>query len=125
VLAQLTSTLRQVAKSWGGGSDGSVGGLWSAIAAAGTHRSFFATPTSDSSASPGDYARRKLGHVLRVLDRSRQLIIDLAEKKVIPDLVLHVIEGQLDAADKAALAKLCVALDMLAGRKGRQGRAAG
>jgi hypothetical protein len=116
-LGALTAMLRTAARSWGGGSDGGVTGLWNAVVAAGSRRNYFAPPTADDAVGPGDRARRRLGHILRLLDGSRALITALAEQREVPPIVLHVIEGQVDAVDKIMLAKLCDALDRIAGRR--------
>jgi hypothetical protein len=92
----------------------SVGGLWGAIAAAGTRRGRFAASTTDDASGPSDAARKRLQHVTRVLDGRRQLVIDLNEGRT-PPMILRILAGELTAADEIALVKLRDGLDRLAG----------
>jgi len=114
-LGVVTVLLQQAARGWGG-RDGSVSGLWEAITGALVRTGFASTPIGDGGFSLADGARRRLARLVRTLDGSRDLVIDLAEGRV-PPLVLHVLERRLDHADEDTLDRLRTGLDSIAGRR--------
>ena len=114
-LGVVTALLQQAARGWGG-RDGSVSGLWEAITGALIRTAFAPTPVGDGGFSLADSARRRLARLIRALDGSRDLVIELAEGRV-PPLVLHVLERRLDHADEDTLDRLRTGLDSIAGRR--------
>jgi hypothetical protein len=117
-LGVVTGLLQRIARAWGG-RDGSVNGLWSAISAAASSVGFAPIPAGDGRFSLADQGRRQLERMCRCLDGSRELVIELAEGKV-PEIVLHVIERTMTAADAESLERLRRSLDDIGGeRRGR------
>jgi hypothetical protein len=57
-----------------------------------------------------------MGHILRTLDGSRDLVVALAEGRI-PDVVLHVVDDALSTADNRQLERLRASLDQLAGKR--------
>jgi hypothetical protein len=114
-LGVVTALLQQAARGWGG-RDGSVSGLWEAITGALVRAEFAPTPVGDGGFGLADGARRWLAQLVRALDGSRDLVIDLAEGRV-PPLVLHVLERPLDHEDEYALDRLRTGLDHIAARQ--------
>jgi hypothetical protein len=115
-LGVVTVLLQQAARGWGG-RDGSVSGLWEAITGALIRTAFAPAPVGDGGfSSLADSARRRLARLIRALDGSRDLVIELAEGRV-PPLVLHVLERGLDHADEGTLDRLRTGLDSIAGRR--------
>jgi hypothetical protein len=113
-LGAVTALLQQAARGWGG-RDGSVTGLWEAITGALVRTGFAPTPAGDGGFSFADGARR-LARLVRTLDGSRDLVIDLAEGRV-PPLVLHVLERRIDHEDEDTLDRLRTGLDHIAARR--------
>jgi hypothetical protein len=112
-LGMVTELLQRLARAWGG-RDRSVNGLWSAILAAASSPGFVSAPVGDGKSSLADQARRRLQRICRRLDGSRDLVISLAEGKV-PEIVVHVIERSLTAADTESLERLRRSLDDIGG----------
>lgn len=92
-------------------SDG-VAGLWQALTGAAI-RSPGSMPVAVGPVA--DHARYVLGRMLRRLDGSRDLILQLAEGRI-PPLVIRAIENRLTRADAIALDRLRHGLDRVAGR---------
>jgi hypothetical protein len=123
-LTLIASWLRTQAMSWGLGT-GSVSGLWRSILAALSSGSFAPNPTADSGAGPGDTARRRLAQLRDRLNGSFELVVQLAEGATVPEIVQRIIARKMTTADAITLEQLRIAIDALAGRKVRPGRAAG
>ena len=84
-----------------------------------THRRPIAAPIRVSAVNgrkgDADHVRYVLGRMLRHLDGSRDLVIELAEGRC-PPLVVRLMEGKLTGADERALERLRAGLDALDGR---------
>jgi hypothetical protein len=100
-LGLISTWLRRAARVWGG-KDGSCEGLWHAITGALISTGFAPVPVDSGNFGLGDQARRALQRACRTLDGSRALIIGLAEEQI-PDLVLHVIEGNITPGPRRSL----------------------
>src|SRR4029077_369427 len=110
--------LQRTAHAWGG-RDGSVSGLWASIVGGLVRTGFAPTPTGAAGSGLADAARRRLERVCRSLDGSRALVVDLAEGRV-PEIVVHVLERRLTAADAMVLERLRQSLDDIGeDRRGR------
>jgi hypothetical protein len=112
-LSELTLALQRLARSCGG--TGGVEGLWQGIIAAMTRKSYAPVPEADGGFSLADAARRQLARALSRLDGSRALVLALVGGQV-PPLVIRALERRLSPEDEAALSKLHVGLDRIAGR---------
>jgi hypothetical protein len=110
-LGAITELLQRIARAWGQ-KDGSVTGLWLALLSASTSARVPVIPVPHGA----DAARYKLGRVLRRLDGSRDLVIQLAEGQS-PPVITRVIEGRLSGADERILERLRQGLDALSGRR--------
>lgn len=110
-LASVADWLLRLAHNLGPKSDG-VAGLWAALTGAAV-RSPGSVPVSVGPAS--DHAWYVLGRLLRRLDGSRDLVLQLAENRM-PPLVIRVLESRLTRADKIVLERLRRGLDRVAGR---------
>jgi hypothetical protein len=73
-------------------------------------------PVGDGGYSLADQARRRSQKMCRRLDGSSDLVISLAEGKV-PEIVLHVLERSLTAADAESLERLRQGLDDIGGER--------
>ena len=113
MLAQVTLWLQCLARSLGPHSFG-VDGLWTAIAGAGIGTTSVTTPVAVGEGAA--HARYVLDKMLRRLDGSRDLVVELAEGRV-PDIVVRVIEHRLTPADNVVLDQLRAGLDRLSGRR--------
>jgi hypothetical protein len=118
VLATITLWLQRLERAWGG--LGGCHGLWLSIVGALTPTGSV-RPVDSTTSGLADGARRQLERALRRLDGSRSLVIALAEGQI-PDLVLHVLDGELTGADHVELERLRQGLNHLAGRRTRQAR---
>jgi hypothetical protein len=114
LLDEVTGALRLLAASLGPRQN-AIAGLWAAITGASTVAPY-AMPTSVKPLA--DAARRRLARKLERLDGSKDLIVAIASDQPVP-LILHAIEGRLDAQDHHDLEKLKGWLDALARRKHR------
>jgi hypothetical protein len=107
---QVAEWLRRLAHNLGPRSD-SVGGLWAAL----TGAAISAQGSVPVAVGPAaNHARYVLGRMLRRLDGSRDLVLQLAED-MIPPLVVHALEDRLTAADHGDLALSRRSLDRVAG----------
>jgi hypothetical protein len=111
MLAEITLWLETMARAWVG--LGGVTGLWYAITGAAVPTGFVRREDAGL-AGLADQARQRLKRIC--LDGSKELVISLAEGKV-PDLVLHVIERALTAADAVALERQRHNLDDIGGER--------
>jgi hypothetical protein len=118
-LTTVTLWLERLMRGWAG--LGGVTGLWYSILGAATPAPGYIRPTNDVTSGLADGARRQLERALRQLDGSRSLVVALAEGRV-PPLIHRAIEGKLTPRDEAALDRLRLGLDHLAGRRARQAR---
>lgn len=111
-LGEITALLAQVARSWGV-RGASVAGIWNAILAAGSR-----LPAHTVSATPAgaDGARWRLVSLIRQLNGSRELVMELAEGRL-PPIVDRAVHHRLTAGDLLALAALRADLDQLSGRR--------
>jgi hypothetical protein len=101
-LSTVTLWLQRLARGWGG--LGGVTGLWFSILGAAVPTGF-ARPHNAIASGLADSARQQLDQALRRLDGSRDLVVDIAEGRV-PEIVVHVLERRLTAADVMALERL-------------------
>jgi hypothetical protein len=118
VLTTITLWIERLMRGWAG--LGGVTGLWYSITGAAVPTAFF-RPTNDPASGLADGARRQLERALRRLDGSRDLVVALADNRV-PPLVLRVLDGKLNRADKVELERVRLGLDHIAGRRSRQAR---
>jgi hypothetical protein len=110
-LAEITHGLETLARAWGG--LGGVTGLWYSITGAAVPTGF-ARREDARLAGFADGARRRLQRICRQLDGSRELVLGLAEGKVL-ELVVHVLDRSLTTEDAAALERLRASLDDIGG----------
>lgn len=111
-LALVADWLRRLAWNLGPKPD-AVAGLWAALTGAASS-SHGIVPAGVGPAA--DQSRYVLRRLLRRLNGSRELVLDLAENRPIR-LVMRVLEDQLTQADEIALAQLRHDLDRVAGRR--------
>jgi len=96
--------LQRVSRAMGRGI--SVNGLWLAIVAAGSRSASYALPLA------GDLgARRQLFRICQELDGCKSLVVEFAEERTLPPLVIRAIENRLDPHDLYVLEKLRRGLD--------------
>jgi len=111
-LGVITAWLQQAARAWGS-KDGSVAGLWAAIAG-GLIATYGGRPTATPTGS--DQARYRLARALGKLDGCRTLVVEIAEGRA-PPLVIRAAERTLTMADVDMLARLRDGLDRVALRR--------
>jgi hypothetical protein len=110
-LGYVTRLLQHVSRAMGRGM--SVNGLWLAIVAAGSRNAAYTQPLT------GDRgARRQLSRICRELDGCRSLVIEFAEERTIPPLVILAIEDRRGPQDLVMLEKLRRGLDGISPRPG-------
>jgi len=114
-LGQIVDWLRRLARNFGPKPD-AVAGLWAALTGAASSAHGI-VPASVGPAA--DQSRCVLGRLLRRLNGSRELVLDLAENRPIR-LVMRVLEDRLTRADEIALDQLRHDLDRVAGRRRRR-----
>ena len=105
-LGIITQLLRKVQMAMGKGSL-SVAGIWRALIDR-SYTRITALPL------PGDHgARHQLAQVCRQLDGCRSLVIELAEERTVPSIVIHAIQHCLGPQDLVALERLRQGLDAI------------
>jgi hypothetical protein len=110
-LGQVADWLRRLARNLGPKSD-AVAGLWAAL----TGAAISAQGNVPVAVGPAaDHSRYMLRRMLRRLDGSRELVLQLAESRPAP-LVIRALEGRITRADEIALDRLRHDLDRVAGR---------
>jgi hypothetical protein len=111
-LAQIADWMRQLARNLGPKPE-AVAGFWGAL----TGAAISAQGSVPASVGPGaDYARYVLRRMLRRLDGSRELVLQLAANRPVP-LVMRAIENRLGRANEIALDLLRRDLDRVARRR--------
>lgn len=111
-LDQIADWLRRLARNLGPKTN-AVAGLWAALIGAATSAQG-SVPVAVGPAA--DHSRYVLGRLLRRLDGSRGLVLELAENRT-PPLVIRALENRLTRADEIALDRLRYGLDRVAGRR--------
>lgn len=109
-LGEIGNLMRLLARAWGIGT-ASPHGLYAALLAAASRGQL----TSQANTPPGaDGARRRLDRVLKRLDGSRDLVLQLAEHRTVP-IIIRAWERRLSPRDAVILDRLRRALDRLPG----------
>jgi hypothetical protein len=115
-LGLLTFWLARLARNLGP-KPVAVGTLWQVLV------NGMISPTLTIPVSVGDDANKaltRLDRMIRQLDGSRELVLQLAEGRT-PPLIAHVLEGRITGADERALDRLRQGLDAIGGRRQRNG----